>query len=104
MSKWQTERGPDSGLGCRKFYQQSYVFERKAERKAGHEKHSFYNKLAVLGERGQPAECKGDNRLLVLAVDNKRNKEGRKHGALRPQKTFRLIRDGEVGGSGIFYI
>ena len=74
MSKWQTERGPDSGLGCRKFYQQSYVFERKAERKAGHEKHSFYNKLAVLGERGQPAECKGDNRLPVL-VFHKRNEE-----------------------------
>ena len=29
-------------------------------------------------------------------------KEGRKHGALRPQKPLRLIRDGEVGGSGIF--
>ena len=26
---------------------------------------------------------------------------GRKHGALRPQKHLRLIRDGEVGGSGI---
>ena len=26
----------------------------------------------------------------------------RKHGALRPQKPFRLSRDGEVGGSGIF--
>ena len=25
-----------------------------------------------------------------------------KHGALRPQKPLRLIRDGEVGGSGIF--
>ena len=29
-------------------------------------------------------------------------KEGRKRGALRPQKPFRLIRDGEVGGSGIY--
>ena len=28
--------------------------------------------------------------------------KGRKHGALRPQKLLRLIRDGEVGGSGIF--
>ena len=28
--------------------------------------------------------------------------EGKKHGALRPQKPLRLIRDGEVGGSGIF--
>ena len=27
---------------------------------------------------------------------------GRKHGALCPQKPLRLIRDGEVGGSGIF--
>ena len=26
----------------------------------------------------------------------------RKHGALRPQKPLRLIRDGEVRGSGIF--
>ena len=26
----------------------------------------------------------------------------RKHGALRPQKPLRLIRDGKVGGSGIF--
>ena len=25
-----------------------------------------------------------------------------KHGALRPQKPLRLIRDGEVGGSGFF--
>ena len=28
---------------------------------------------------------------------------GRKHGALRPQKPLRLIRDGEVGG-GISYL
>ena len=27
---------------------------------------------------------------------------GRKHGALRPQTPSRLIRDGEVWGSGIF--
>ena len=27
---------------------------------------------------------------------------GRKHGALRPQKPLRLIRDQEIGGSGIF--
>ena len=27
---------------------------------------------------------------------------GRKHWALRPQKPLRLIRDGEVGGSGFF--
>ena len=31
-------------------------------------------------------------------------KEGRKHRALRPQKPLRLIRDGEVGGSGISYL
>ena len=30
--------------------------------------------------------------------------EGRKHGALRPQKPLRLIRDEEVGGVGNFYI
>ena len=29
---------------------------------------------------------------------------GRKHRALRPQKPFRLIRDGEVAGSGILYV
>ena len=29
---------------------------------------------------------------------------GRKHRALRPQKPFRLIRDGEVGGSGVLYL
>ena len=28
----------------------------------------------------------------------------RKHWALRPQKPSRLIRDGEVGGSGILYL
>ena len=28
----------------------------------------------------------------------------RKHWALRPQKPLRLIRDGEVGGSGIWYL
>ena len=28
----------------------------------------------------------------------------RKHGAVRPQKPLRLIRDGEVGGSGISYL
>ena len=28
----------------------------------------------------------------------------RKHWALRPQKPLRLIRDGEVGGSGILYL
>ena len=36
---------------------------------------------------------------------NKTGKEGRKHGALRPQKLLTLIRDGEGGGgrgSGIF--
>ena len=27
---------------------------------------------------------------------------GGKHGALRPQKPLKLIRDGEVGGSGLF--
>ena len=32
-----------------------------------------------------------------------RNKEGRKHGALRPQKPLTFIRDGKVGGSGIFF-
>ena len=30
--------------------------------------------------------------------------KGRKHGALRPQKPLRLIRDGEVGGSGNLYL
>ena len=29
--------------------------------------------------------------------------EGRKHEALRPQKPVTLIRDGEVGGSGILH-
>ena len=28
----------------------------------------------------------------------------REHGALRPQKPLRIIRDGEVGGSGILYL
>ena len=28
----------------------------------------------------------------------------RKHGALRPQKPLRLIRDGEAGGSGILFV
>ena len=31
-------------------------------------------------------------------------RKGRKHGAFRPQKPLRLIRDGEVGGSGILYL
>ena len=38
-------------------------------------KHSFCNTLAVLGERGQPAESKGDNRLPVLAVHSMRDEE-----------------------------
>ena len=28
--------------------------------------------------------------------------EGREHGALRPQKPLRLVRDGELGRSGIY--
>ena len=31
-------------------------------------------------------------------------RKGRRHGALRPQKPLRLISDGDVGGSGIFFI
>ena len=38
-------------------------------------KHSFCNTLAVLGERGQPAESKEDNRLPVLAFRAKRCEE-----------------------------
>ena len=30
--------------------------------------------------------------------------EGRKHGALRPQKPLRLIRDEEVGGGEFLYL
>ena len=30
--------------------------------------------------------------------------QGRKHGALRPHKPLRLIRDGEVGESGMLYL
>ena len=38
------------------------------------------------------------DRIVAASAD------GRKHGALRPQKPLKLIRDGEVGGpgSGIF--
>ena len=45
------------------------------ERKAGHENINFTTKLAVLGESGQPAKCKGDNRLPVLAFHSNRNEE-----------------------------
>ena len=38
--------------------------------------------------------------LLVIT----QNRMERKHGALRPQKPLLLIRDGEVGGSGILYL
>ena len=31
-------------------------------------------------------------------------REGRKHGALRPQKPLRLVRDGEVGGREFLYL
>ena len=36
---------------------------------------------------------------LLMTLKQSIEKE-RKHGALRPQKPLRLIRDGEVGGSG----
>ena len=38
------------------------------------------------------------------ATRRKGVKEGRKHGALRPQKPSSLIRDGEAGRSGILYL
>ena len=40
------------------------------------------------------------SRFLNLPTGGKE----RKHWALRPQKPLRLIRDGEVGGSGILYL
>ena len=45
-----------------------------------------------------------DERVLGLRQTTCGHKpiEGRKHGALRPQKPLRIIRDGEVGGSGIY--
>ena len=49
-----------------------------------------------------------DARRPPLTPSSDRTSEGTratnrtKHGALRPQKPLRLIRDGEVGGSGIF--
>ena len=42
------------------------------------------------------------NRTFALLSIVLQNLEGRKHGALRPQKPLRLIRDGQVGGSTIF--
>ena len=38
--------------------------------------------------------------IPTLILQEKLSREGRKHGALRPQKPLRLIRDGEVGGEG----
>ena len=40
-------------------------------------------------------------KILLVFTENSME---RKHGALRPQKPLRLIRDGEVGGSGILYL
>ena len=40
----------------------------------------------------------------MLAPVSPATDRGRKHGALRPQKPLRLIRDGEVGGSGLIYL
>ena len=42
-------------------------------------------------------------KVLLVATRNGYTGE-RKHGALRPQKPLRLIRDGEVGVSGILYL
>ena len=36
------------------------------------------------------------------SADTVGSSDGKKHWALRPQKPLRLIRDGEVGGWGIF--
>ena len=41
--------------------------------------------------------------MIVLNRERDGERE-RKHLALRPQKPLRLIRDGEVGGSGILYL
>ena len=44
-------------------------------------------------------------KLQMLLCSNKyfaaATREGRKHGALRPQKPLRLFRDGKVGGGGV---
>ena len=45
-----------------------------------------------------PAKCLTARPLRLTGANE------RKHGALRPQKPLRLIRDGEVGGSGILHL
>ena len=47
------------------------------------------------------SEEKATTTINTTTADRRKESE-RKHGALRPQKPLRLIRDGEVGGSGIF--
>ena len=48
---------------------------------------------------------RGMNGRTFSQDHRKRGKSQRKkHSALRPQKPLRLIRDGEVGGSGILYL
>ena len=49
--------------------------------------------------------CLGDQGLMLALCPPKKTtetKRTKKHGALRPQKPLRFIRDGEVGGSVIF--
>ena len=45
--------------------------------------------------------CINMNPSETSSLSEKKEKK-KKHWALRPQKPLRLIRDGEVGGSGIF--
>ena len=54
-------------------------------------------------QTGKGTHSDGERRKGESGNGDLGNGEGRKHGALRPQKPLRLIRDGEVGGSGILY-
>ena len=43
-------------------------------------------------------------RKILRGFAREEVEEGKKHLALRPQKSLRLTTDGEVGGSGILYL
>ena len=53
------------------------------------------------GKHGAAVASQSEQRF---ALSLERLGKARKHWASRPQKPLRLVRDGEVGGSGISYL
>ena len=61
-------------------------------------------KLLSLKRTPYPAYNETHQHFIAACTCSLVCRKRRKHGAFRPQKALRLIRDGEVGGSGILYL